>query len=422
MKWYGLADCNNFYVSCERIFNLSLVGVPVVVLSNNDGCVISRSKEAKDLGVKMGVPIHEIKYLVMLHNIQIFSSNYALYGDISARVMNSLKDLCPEVEVYSIDESFIDLSIFSAEELHQVGVNIKAKVRKWTKIPISIGIAPTKTLAKIANKYAKQDKESDGVFVMDSEAKRINILSKFAVEDVWGIGRQHAKYLQQKGIKTALELANMPDELIRKQFSVVGLRLVRELRGESCLPIIQERSMSKGICNSRSFGKSLMSFDNISEATATFASRCGEKLRRQKSCANVITVFVRTNPFSKTKPQYANSITLTCEVPTNSTQEIIKYVNNGLKMIFRKGYEYKKAGVIVTGIIPECQQQIGLFDSEDRPKLTTISNLMDKLNARFGRDTLTFAIQGTGKNWKPNARSLSPKFTTRWGDIPKVET
>lgn len=422
MKWYGLADCNNFYVSCERIFNLSIQDVPVLVLSNNDGCVISRSQEAKDLGVKMGVPVHEIKHLIKVHNIQLFSSNYALYGDISARVMNSLKDLCPDVEVYSIDESFLDLSIFPVEELQNFGLHIKAKVKKWTKIPISIGIAPTKTLAKIANKYAKKVKGGNGVFVIDSEETRIKILSNFEIEDVWGVGRQHAKALHKLGVKNALELSRLDDDLVKRMFSIVGLRLVRELRGEACLPMMQARVSNKGICNSRSFGKPLISYDSISEAVATFASKCGEKLRKQRSCTNVITVFIHTNYFNKNKPQYSNSITLNCEVPTNSTQEIIKYAMKGLKMIFRQGFEYKKAGVIITGIIPDTQQQTGLFDTADREKLGTISKLMDKLNNKYGRETITFAIQGTGSNWKPNAKNLSPRYTTRWDDIPKIDT
>lgn len=422
MKWFGLADCNNFYVSSERIFNLSLKGVPVVVLSNNDGCVISRSQEAKDLGIKMGEPVHLVKELIEQHHVRVFSSNYALYADISARVMNSLKDLCPEVEVYSIDEAFLDLSIFHPEELRNFGLNVKSKILKWTKIPICIGIAPTKTLAKIANRVAKKNADTQGVFVLDTEETRLKVLADFDVSDVWGIGRQRAKFLKNHGIHTALQLSQQDDDFIKRHFNVTGLRLVRELRGQSCLPLQQERTSQKGICCSRSFGKPLMSLGDVSEAVATFANTCGEKLRRQGTCANVVTVFVRTNPFSKTKPQYANGISLNFDVPTDSSSEIIRYAMQGLQMIFKSGFAYKKAGVILTGIIPENQRQTGLFDTVDREKLASISKLMDGLNTRFGRNTVSFAVGGTGKNWQPKVSRRSPKYTTKWADVPKVET
>lgn len=420
MKMFGLADCNNFYVSCERIFNLSVRNVPVVVLSNNDGCVISRSQEAKDLGVKMGVPAHEIKHLIKNHNIQLFSSNYTLYADISSRVMTSLSDLCPQVEVYSIDEAFLDLSIIPNHELQQFGENLKYKIGKWTKIPICVGIAPTKTLAKLANKIAK--KSGPGVFVLDSEEKIKKTLSEYPVEDVWGIGRQHSKQLKSLGITTAQQLAEQNDNLVQKLFSITGLRLVRELRGESCIGMTQPRNMSKGICCSRSFGKSISTLQNLEEAVANFANRCGEKLRRQNSCANVLTVFINTNYFNKSVPQYSKSITVNFPVPTNNAHEIQKFAARALKSIFKSEYDYKKAGVIVTGIIPDTQQQTGLFDTEDREKLEKLSNLMDKVNAKFGRNTLNLAIQGTSKIWQPNAKMLSPRYTTNWDDIPKIST
>lgn len=419
MKMFGLADCNNFYVSCERIFNLSVRDVPVVVLSNNDGCVISRSQEAKALGVKMGVPAHEIKHLIKNHNIQLFSSNYTLYADISSRVMNSLSDLCPDVEVYSIDEAFLDLSIFPHEELQGFGENLKHKIAKWTKIPICVGIAPTKTLAKLANKLAKKH-ISPGVFVLDTPVKIEAALKEYPVEDVWGIGRQHTKKLAAMGITNGYELSQMKDNLAQKLFSINGLRLVKELRGESCISMTQPRAMNKGICCSRSFGKAINNLEGLEEATANFANRCGEKLRRQNTCANLITVFITTNYFKKSSPQYSKSITINLPVPTNNPIEIQKYTRMALKSIFKSGYEYKKSGVIVTGIIPNTQQQIGLFDTEDRTKLETISKLMDSINSKFGRNTLNLAIQGTTKIWQPNAKMLSPKYTTNWDDIPVI--
>ena len=422
MKMFGLADCNNFYVSCERIFNLSLRGVPVVVLSNNDGCVISRSQEAKEVGVKMGVPIFEIKHLVKAHNIQVFSSNYALYGDISSRVMNCLLDLCPDVEVYSIDESFLDLTILPKNELYSFGLEVKRKILKWTKIPICIGIAPTKALAKIANKVAKKDRDGSGIYVIDSEEKRIELLRNFDLEDVWGVGRQHAKFLKAHGVKSAYDLSNLDDRFVQKNMSITGLRLVKELRGESCIPMLQPRVSQQGICCSRSFGETATTFEGLSEAVTNFAFRCGEKLRRQNTCANVITVFIYTNRFNKSKPQYSKSITMNFEVPVNNSHEILKYAVRALRLIYKDGYEYKKAGVILTGIIPETQQQIGIFDTEDREKLEKLSKLMDKVNSKFGRNTLNLAIQSTPNNWHPNAKNLSPRYTTSWDDIPKIET
>ena len=421
MAWFGLADCNNFYVSCERIFNLSLRGVPVVVLSNNDGCVISRSQEAKDLGVKMGVPIFEIKHLVKNHDIQVLSSNYALYGDISSRVMNCLLDLCPDVEVYSIDESFLDLTILPENELYRFGLEVKKKILKWTKIPICIGIAPTKALAKIANKVAKKNRDGSGIFVIDSEEKRIDLLKNFDIEDVWGIGRQHAKFLKSHGVISALDFTKLDDRFVQKNMSITGLRLAKELRGESCIPMLQPRVSQQGICCSRSFGKMTTTFEALSEAVTNFAFRCGEKLRRQKTCANIITVFIHTNRFNKSKPQYTKSITINFEVPVNNSHEILKYAVRALRLIYKDGYEYKKAGVIVTGIIPDTQQQIGIFDKEDRAKLEKLSGLMDKVNAKFGRNSIGFAIQGTTNNWQPNAKNLSPRYTTSWEDLPKVE-
>ncbi|MEA5459751.1 Y-family DNA polymerase [Arcicella sp. LKC2W] len=419
-KWFGLADCNNFYVSCERIFSLSARDIPVVVLSNNDGCVISRSQEAKDMGIEMGVPLHKISDYIHKKQLEYFSSNYALYGDISSRVMNCLNDLCPAVEVYSIDEAFLDLSIIPDEELYDFGVEVKHKIGKWTKIPVSIGIAPTKSLAKVANRYAKKYHKIEGVFVIDSKEVLEKVLTETPIESVWGIGRKHGKFLKNHNVNTALEFTKLPENFIRKHFSIVGLRLYRELKGESCLSLTEVTDKKKAIQYTRSFGRYVNTLQDLEEALTTFASKCAEKLRSQQSCTNAVSIYIRTNPFNK-KAQFYNSITLNFDIPTNSTMEIQQKVIWGLKQIFVQGYDYKKAGVCVTGLVPNDAIQGNLFRQEADGKSQKISKLMDLVNAKFGKDTITFAVQGSKSNWQGNAGKISPRYTTFWKDIPKVE-
>ncbi|WP_373331496.1 Y-family DNA polymerase [Salmonirosea aquatica] len=315
MAWFGLLDCNNFYCSCERIFAPALSTAPLVVLSNNDGCIISRSQEAKDLGIKMGTPVHLIQDLIRQHAIEVFSSNYTLYGDISARVMNTLSELCPVVEVYSIDEAFLDLSIFPSSELETFARNIRKTVRQWTKIPTCVGIGPTKALAKVANRIAKKNPAHEGVFIIADEATRLAALQDYEIGEVWGIGRKYAQMLQANGIETAQQFTELPDEWVKSEMTIVGLRLLLELRGQSCLPMLSPRTLSKNICSSRSFGASQTNMENISEAVSTFASKCGEKLREQKGCAGVITVFLQTNRFKPEQPQYSKSQTLNIPSP-----------------------------------------------------------------------------------------------------------
>ena len=419
-KWFGLADCNNFYASCERIFNLSVRDKPVVILSNNDGCIISRSQEAKDLGIAMGAALHTIKPLFNKHKIEFFSSNYALYGDISARVMNNLNDLCPAVEVYSIDEAFLDLSIIPAHELFDFGVDVKKKIAKWTKIPISIGIAPTKSLAKLANRYAKKNCNEVGVFVIDSEEILQKTLKETAIEDVWGIGRKHGKFLKGEGVNTAYDFTQLPENFVKKRFSIVGLRLYKELKGESCLNLTEVIEKKKVIQHSRSFGCYVQSIKDLEEAVATFANKCAEKLRSQDSCACTVSVYIRTNPFNN-KPQYCNGITMNFDVPTSNTLEIQRKVLWGLKQIFIQGYDYKKAGVSVMGIVGKDEIQGNLFAPEPDINAQKVSQLMDKINAKFGKETVKFAIQGTNNIWKGNASKVSPKYTTLWKDLLQVE-
>ncbi|GAB2517134.1 Y-family DNA polymerase [Spirosoma aerophilum] len=371
----------------------------------------------------MGTPAHLIKDLIKQHAIQVYSSNYTLYGDISARVMNTLNDLCPVVEVYSIDEAFLDLSIFPTQELEPFAREVRKTVRQWTKIPTCIGIGPTKTLAKVANKIAKKNPEHDGVFVITDDVARVAALQQFDVGDVWGIGRQYAEMLRARGIETAHQFTELSDDWVRQHMTVTGSRLLLELRGQSCLPMLEPRTISKNICSSRSFGTQQTSLEVISEAVSTFANKCGEKLREQNACASVLSVFVQTNQFRPDQAQYSKSQTLSIATATGSSTELIKHALHGLKQIFREGYEYKKAGVIVTGIVPAEHVQVDMFNTTDREKQNRVADAMDNLNQRYGRNTVAFAVQGApGKRtWQTKFNQRSPAYTTKWEELPKVE-
>ena len=320
---YGLVDCNNFYASCERAFNPSLNGKPVIVLSNNDGCVIARSNEAKALGIKMGVPAYQIKDLVKQYDIAVFSPNYILYGDMSARVMSLLADMAPEIEVYSIDEAFLNLA--GIKDLQSLGANIVRKVSRGTGIPVSLGIAQTKTLAKMANKFAKKYPAYNRLCIIDTEEKRIKALKLFEIGDVWGIGRRQAAKLEKQGVKTAFDFTQLPGSWVRKNMTVVGERTWKELRGISCIDMETAPPAKKQICTSRSFGKMVEDIDTISEAIATHASTCAQKLREQKSFAQSLMVFIHTNNFREDLPQYWKNTIVQLPVPTSDTLEIVHY-------------------------------------------------------------------------------------------------
>lgn len=420
MAWFGLLDCNNFYCSCERIFDPTLQKKPVIVLSNNDGCIISRSQEVKDLGVPMGAPAFKIREFIKQHAIQVYSSNYTLYGDISARVMNTLNELCPIVEVYSIDEAFLDLSIFPAPELEPFARKIRTTVRQWTKIPTCVGIAQTKTLAKVANKIAKKNPALDGVFVIQDDAARVAALEKFPIGDVWGIGGQTQKLLLSQGVSTALQFTHMPDQWVKSNMTVTGYRLLMELRGLLCVPMLEPRAISKNICNSRSFGKPQKEHEAIAAAVSTFANNCGQKLREQNACANMLTVFIYTNKHRTDQAQYHESKTIRLPTATNSSAELIKFSLFVLGQIFKAGMIYAKAGVIVTGIVPADQITVDLFDMADRARLNEVSQLMDGLNHKYGRNTIVFAAQKTAHPWQTKAGLKSPCYTTRWKELPLV--
>ena len=419
---FALIDCNNFYASCERLFNPKMVNRPVVVLSNNDGCVIARSNEAKTVGIKMGQPMFEIKEIVERENVAVFSSNYTLYGDISARVMQTIQSLVDEVEVYSIDEAFADLTGFVHHDLNLLGDDIRTRVFQWVGIPVSVGIAPTKTLAKIANHIAKKQKQYGGVCVLKSPEDIEAALKQFPIEDVWGVGRRTAKHLQNFGVKSAYDFSIMNEAWVRSNFTVTGLRMVKELNGYSCIPMSQMVPPKKTICTSRSFGKMVKDFDVLAEAVANYAARCGEKLRKQKSCANMLLVFVNTNPFRTDLKQYTRHVFIPLPVASSSSSELIHYALLGLQTIFKEGYSYKKAGVIVSEIVSENQVQQNLFDEVDRTKQAKLMAALDLLNSKMGRDVVRISSQGTDKKeWKLRRDLLSPSYTSQWSDILEID-
>ncbi len=412
---FGLIDCNNFYASCERVFNPSLNGKPIVVLSNNDGCVIARSNEAKALGIKMGIPAYQIKDIVKQHDVAVFSSNYVLYGDMSGRVMSMLAELAPEIEVYSIDEAFLNLE--GIQDLQTLGSEIARQVTRGTGIPVSGGIAPTKTLAKVANKFAKKYPAYNRLCIIDTEEKRIKALQLTDIGDVWGIGRRQAAKLEKQGVKTAYDFTLLPGSWVRKNMTVVGERTWKELRGISCIDMESAPPAKKQICTSRSFGKMIEDIDTMAEAIATHASTCAKKLRKQKSYAMSLMVFIHTNNFREDLPQYWKNTVLHLPVPTNDTQEIVHYALAGLKTIFIQGYQYKKAGVIITEIT--TSSQLGLFDTVDREKREKLMQAIDKINGEHNQ-LVKLAIQGTGRDWKLKQEQLSGRYTTDINQIINI--
>ena len=416
---FALVDCNNFYCSCQRVFEPHLIGKPVVVLSNNDGCVIARSNEAKALGIPMGAAAFEFKQLFEANNVFVYSSNYALYADMSSRVMNILETYSPEIEIYSIDEAFLKFKGFELFNFHEYGINIQKTVTKNTGIPISVGFAPTKALAKVANKIAKKFPErTKSVYVIDNEEKRIKALKWTKIEDVWGIGRKHTKRLQAKNVLNAYQFTQLPDEWVRKEMAVVGLRLKHELEGKPTLDLESPKS-KKMIATTRSFEKSLTKFEDVSERVSTFTASCSEKLRRQNSHCNTIMVFVLTNYHRKDQPQYSRNIVINTDFPTNSTIELNHYAQIGLKAIFKEGYFYKKAGVILMGLTPNYETQLSFFDNSN-PKHQPLMSVVDKLNKSYGKNKIKFGNQSLGRQWKMKQEKLSKSYTTRINEIITV--
>lgn len=413
---FSLIDCNNFYASCERLFRPELNGKPIVVLSNNDGAVIARSNEAKALGVPMGALAFEYESFFIRNQIHVFSANFSLYGDMSHRVMSILQEYSPECEVYSIDEAFLKLKGFEMFDLHQYGFDIQQRVRKWTGISVSIGIAPTKALAKVANRIAKKYPQlTRNSYVIDSDEKRIKALKWLKIEDVWGIGRQHTIRLREVGVRTGYDFTQLSDSWVKRNLSVVELRLKHDLQGIPTLDL-EDIKPRKNIATTRSFERNLKDLNEIQERITTFAVSCAEKLRRQKSCCTAIQVFLRTNSHRTELEQYKASTVVKLPFPTNSSIEIAKFACEGFKRIFREGYHYKKAGVIIMDFKPENEVQLNLFENSN-PKHRQLMKVMDLLNTTFGQQKIKLASQDQKRVWKMKQERLSPRYTTRLNDI-----
>ncbi|MCF2489173.1 Y-family DNA polymerase [Dyadobacter sp. CY347] len=416
---FALVDCNNFYVSCERMFRPGLNGKPVVVLSNNDGCVIARSNEAKALGITMGAPAFLFEKKFKEQDIHVFSSNYALYGDMSNRVMTLLGRYSPAMEVYSIDEAFLRFDGHKHLDLREIGEDMRKTVTQSTGIPITVGMAPTKALAKLANRIAKKfaDK-TGGVHVIDTQDKLLKAIAFFRIGDVWGIGRQHEKRLKALGIETVLDFTLLPEEWVKKNMSIVGLRLQQELAGIRTLDL-ELPQLKKNIAVTRSFNQNFTAFDDVKERVITFASVCSERLREQDSCCNVLQLFVHTNTFRPDQPQYNKSITIDLPFPTNSALELAHFALDALNKIFKEGYGYKKAGVIVMELTPANAKQQQIFENTD-PRHGHLLAVVDKLNKSMGQNKVLLASQDLHTRWKMKQDKLSPRYSTRMDEIITV--
>lgn len=421
---YALVDCNNFYASCERVFNPKLENKPIVVLSNNDGCIVARSNEVKALGVGMGQPYFKFKDIIERNNVHVFSSNYTLYGDMSRRVMSSLAQFAPEFEIYSIDEAFLNLKgcdrVDGFRNLTEYARQIRAAVLKWTGIPVSIGIARTKTLSKLANRLAKKSAKTGGVLDLIDSPYIDQALERVEVWDVWGIGRKHGKRLVAQGIINARQLRDADDRLIRKQMGVVGMRLVYELRGISCQRLETVAPKRKGVVSSRSFGRKVTDVNELRESVSAHVANAAARLRKQNLAARILTIFVLTNPFSKQDAQYSNSLTIKIPHGTSNSSELMHYAMHGVDKIFRDGYKYKKAGVMLDDLIPDDQIQATLFDNCDNLKNKKIMTTLDMVNDKLGSGTLTYASQGTTRPWKMKCEKRTPKYTTDWEQLVEV--
>ena len=419
---YALVDCNNFYVSCERVFNPALIGKPVMVLSNNDGCVIARSNEVKALGIKMGEPLFKCKSLVAQHDIHVFSSNFALYGDMSARVMNTLAQFAPAMEIYSVDEAFLSLHGMQASELDAFGRMLRNKVLQWTGIPVSVGIASTKTLTKVANELSKKNSEYGGVLNLSGHPRIDSLLEKIEVGDVWGVGYSYAKLLRSKGVNNARQLRELPDKWVKKNMTVTGLRMVHELRGTPCLLLQEQPPPKQAIVCSRSFGTPVTTVEALREAIATFISRAAEKMRKQNSAASYLQVFIMTSMHGS-GPRYSKARGVTLGVATSYTPRLIAKAYELLDEIFAWGFVYKKAGVMLTGFMPDGQVQQALEDmgEGDSDKQRTIMHTVDRVNCRFGSGTVSYAAAGVQPKWGMRQTKKSPRYTTAWDDILKIK-
>ena len=427
-KLFALIDCNNFYVSCERVFHAAIQHTPTIVLSNNDGCVVARSAEAKRLGIRMGQPAFELESLIRQHHIQVFSSNYSLYADLSKRVMAVLDQFSPRKECYSIDEAWLDLTDLRdlrdlpIDDLTEFGRTIKATVLQRTGIPVSVGIASTKSLTKIANELVKRDPQYQGVLDLTalSERQLDALLVQVDIHDVWGIGPKYALFLENYGITTARALKYADEKWIGRYLTVTGARIVFELRGISCIPLELERPPRQAIMCAKTFGREITHYDEMREAISTYTARAAEKLREQESLTSRLTVFIRTNTFKKQQEQYNNAFTVEFEHPTAFTPDLVQGALDGLKAIYKEGYRYYKAGVSLTRITPPRMVQpdlFGEFSLLQHSRQARLMFIVDALNRIYGHDTLFFAVQGWERSWKMRQGKLSQHFTTRWDEL-----
>ena len=418
---FGLIDCNNYYVSCERVFRPDLQNVPVIVLSNNDGCAVSRSNEAKALGIKMGDPEFKLRELIERENIRVFSSNYALYGDMSRRVGETLTTLVPDVETYSIDESFLNLGEFRSRDLVALGRELRARVLRWTGIPTCVGVAPSKTLAKLANFVAKKRPAYGGVCDLRNAEHRAAVLPTVPVEEVWGVGAASVAKLEKLGVKTAADLAALDPDRARRLMTVTGGRTVFELRGLSCMPLERVEPVRKGIAVTRSFGSPALTWQPMSEAVVTYASRAAEKLRRHGVIACHLSVFMHTSPHNG-DPWYSNGASGSLVEATNDTGELVSLAVALASSVWRSGFRYVKAGVILTELVPETSRQPALWPAVDRERRAQLWKVVDGLNLKLGRGTvapLGSGLQDAG--WKLRSSFRSPRWTTRWAELPHVK-
>jgi DNA polymerase V len=418
-RTFALIDCNNFYASCERLFRPDLKNTPIVVLSNNDGCIVARSQEVKDLGIKMATPLFKVQGEVERHGIQVFSSNYTLYGDISSRVMQTLEQFSPHVEVYSIDEAFLDLSGISS--LTDYGQDIRTTVLQHVGVPVCVGIAPTKTLSKLANYAAKKFKATQGVVDLTDPQRQKRLMEITPVSEIWGVGRKLTERLQSIGVDTALRLAEMDTRRARQRFNVVLERTVRELNGENCLELDDVKSKRQQIMCSRSFGEKLTEYTDLKETVCEFAARAAAKLRGEDQLASVVNVFIRTSPFDKSGPNYSNSATGTLTQPSSDTMKILDLAIPLFDSIWRDGYRYATAGVMLGDFCAPDDVQLSLYD--DQPSNERNDQLMQAVDAinMKGQGNVWFGGQRPKKDWFMRQANVSPAYTTRWSSIPEVK-
>ena len=413
----ALIDCNSFYVSCERLFNPKITNKPVVVLSNNDGCVISRSEEAKKLGIKMGEPYFKVKDLVKKNSVHVFSSNYALYGDISRRVMKILKEFSDKMEIYSIDEAFINLSFVENERLDEFGKEIRARILKWTGIPTSIGIANTKTLSKVANHIAKKNKT--GVMVLNKDIDEE--LKKFHVSDIWGVGKQLSKLYIKNSIDTAYKLKNISNTWVKKNTNVLGAKTVMELRGIRCVDLETHEPKRKSCCVSRSFGKKVENIEKLKESVTTHCLSAAEKIRADDQLTKSVTVFIRTSPFDKYREYYSNSITIDLPIATSNSIELIRAATEGLKTIYKYGYFYQKTGIILSNLSDAKKEEFNLLTPLLETKSKSLMKAIDYTNIKYGRNAISVVQAGINNSWKTRREHFSRIDTASFEDLPTLK-